>query len=84
MRLYLTGMREVKMAKIVDDNLKKLGLHVSKPLLAVICIVFGVLLLIFPNMVGIIIGIFLLVQGILVLLEYYHNRKILTQRNYKN
>ena len=64
------------MARIVDDNLKKIGLHVSKPLLAVVCIIFGVLLLIWPDMVGIIIGVFLLVQGILVLLEYYNNRKI--------
>jgi uncharacterized membrane protein HdeD (DUF308 family) len=64
------------MAKIVDDNLKKVGLHVTKPVLAVICIIFGVLLLIWPDMVGIIIGVFLLVQGILVLLEYSNNRKV--------
>jgi uncharacterized membrane protein HdeD (DUF308 family) len=62
-----------ELAKIVEDNLKKVGLHVSKPLLAVICIVFGVLLLIRPEMVGIIIGVFLLVQGLIILLEYYNN-----------
>jgi uncharacterized membrane protein HdeD (DUF308 family) len=69
------------MAKIVDENLRKIGLHVSKPLLAVICIIFGVLLLIWPNMVGIIIGVFLLVQGLLVLLEYYNNRKVVFNIN---
>jgi len=68
------------MAKIVDDNLKKIGLHVSKPLLALICIIFGALLLIWPDMVGIIIGVFLLVQGILILIEYYNNSKILNAK----
>jgi uncharacterized membrane protein HdeD (DUF308 family) len=64
------------MANIVDDSLKKIGLHVTKPVLAIICIIFGILLLIFPDMVGIIIGIFLLVQGILILLEYHNNHRV--------
>jgi uncharacterized membrane protein HdeD (DUF308 family) len=68
------------MANIVDDNLKKIGLHVTKPVLAIICIIFGVLLLIWPDMVGIIIGVFLLVQGLLILLEYYNNHKVVFHR----
>jgi uncharacterized membrane protein HdeD (DUF308 family) len=69
------------MANMVNDNLKKIGLYVTKPVLALICIIFGILLLIWPDMVGIIIGIFLLVQGLLILLEYYNNRKVFNKSN---
>jgi uncharacterized membrane protein HdeD (DUF308 family) len=65
------------MAKVVDNSLKKIGLHASKPLLAIICILFGIILLIWPDMVGIIIGVFLLVQGLIILIEYLSNRKVL-------
>jgi uncharacterized membrane protein HdeD (DUF308 family) len=69
------------MANMVNDNLKKIGLYVTKPVLALICIIFGILLLIWPDMVGIIIGIFLLVQGLLILFEYYNNRKVFNKSN---
>jgi uncharacterized membrane protein HdeD (DUF308 family) len=47
----------------------------SRPVLAVICILFGILLLVFPDLVGIIIGVFLLVQGILLLIDYYDSNR---------
>jgi len=70
-------------AKIVDEALKKMGFHVSKLVLAVICIVFGVVLLIWPEFVGIIIGVFLLVQGILILVEHYSNKKTVNTTYYR-
>ncbi len=57
------------MADQVEKGLRKAGISVSRPVLAVICIIFGILLLIFPELVGYIIGIFLLIQGILILVE---------------
>ncbi len=57
------------MADQVEKGLRKAGISVSRPVLAVICIIFGILLLIFPYLVGYIIGIFLLIQGILILVE---------------
>jgi uncharacterized membrane protein HdeD (DUF308 family) len=57
------------MADQVERGLRKAGISVSRPVLAVICIIFGILLLIFPELVGYIIGIFLLIQGILILVE---------------
>ncbi|MCW3996790.1 MAG: DUF308 domain-containing protein [Candidatus Bathyarchaeota archaeon] len=58
------------MSDVVEKSLRKVGITVSKPVLAVICIVFGILLIIFPPLVAYIIGIFLVIQGILLLTEY--------------
>ena len=58
------------MADVVDKGLKKAGISVSRPVLAIICIIFGILLLIFPALVGYIIGIFLIIQGILLVVDY--------------
>jgi predicted membrane protein len=54
----------------VDRGLRKIGITVSKPVLAAIAIIFGIVLIIFPALVGIIIGIFLIIQGILLLTDY--------------
>ncbi|MCL5877002.1 MAG: hypothetical protein M1540_04230 [Candidatus Bathyarchaeota archaeon] len=65
------------MADVVDKGLRKAGISVSKPVLAVICLIFGILLLIFPQLVGIIIGVFLIIQGILLFVEYMEgNRRV--------
>jgi uncharacterized membrane protein HdeD (DUF308 family) len=60
---------------VVDKGLKKIGITVSKPVLAILCVIFGILLIIFPNLVGYIIGIFLIIQGILFLTDYYETRR---------
>jgi uncharacterized membrane protein HdeD (DUF308 family) len=62
---------------VVDKGLKKFGISVSTPILAVICIIFGVVLFIVPELVGYIIGLFLLIQGIVLLVDYYtsHHRR---------
>ncbi len=62
------------MTDVVDKGLKQVGINVSKPVLAVICIIFGIILFIVPELVGYIIGLFLLIQGIILLVEYYSNR----------
>jgi uncharacterized membrane protein HdeD (DUF308 family) len=65
---------------VVQEGLRKVGITVSKPVLAVICIIFGILLLIFPDLVGYIIGIFLIIQGILLLTDYYESNR---QQSYR-
>jgi uncharacterized membrane protein HdeD (DUF308 family) len=57
----------------VDKGLKKAGINVSKPILAVLCILFGLSLFIWPQLVDYIIGLFLIIQGIILLVEYYDN-----------
>ncbi len=63
------------MTDVVDKGLKKVGISVSTPVLAVICIIFGVVLFIVPELVGYIIGLFLLIQGIVLLVDYYTSTK---------
>ena len=58
------------MTEIVEKGLKKIGITISKPVLAILCIIFGIIVIIFPSLVGIIIGIFLVIEGILLLTEY--------------
>jgi len=59
------------MTEVVEKGLKKIGVTVSKPVLAIVTIIFGVLVIVFPNLLAWIVGIFLIVQGILLLTEYY-------------
>lgn len=68
------------MAEAVEKGLKKIGITVSKPVLAVICIIFGVLVIIFRELLQWIVGLFLIIQGILILTDYLELRKQPTQR----
>ena len=63
------------MAGTVEKELKKFGMTFSKPVLATICIIFGVLVIIFPNLLQWIVGLFLIIQGILILTDYLELRK---------
>ncbi len=63
------------MTDVMDKGLKKLGVTVSKPILALITILFGILVIVFPELVGILVGIYLLVQGILLLVDYYELKR---------
>jgi uncharacterized membrane protein HdeD (DUF308 family) len=58
------------LTEIVEKGLKKIGITISKPVLAILCIIFGIVVIVVPNLVGIIIGIFLVIEGILLLTEY--------------
>ncbi len=69
------------MAEYVDKGLKRIGITISKPMLAVICIVFGIMVVVFPDLLVWIIGLFLVIQGILLLtdlLEHESQRTAVT------
>jgi uncharacterized membrane protein HdeD (DUF308 family) len=55
---------------VVDKGLKKIGITISKPALAVLCIIFGIIVIVFPEVIAWVVGIFLIIQGILLLTEY--------------
>ncbi|MEM2907688.1 MAG: DUF3096 domain-containing protein [Candidatus Hadarchaeales archaeon] len=55
---------------VVEKGLKGIGVTVSKPALAAICIIFGLLVIIFPDLLRWIVGLFLIIQGVLVLTDY--------------
>jgi uncharacterized membrane protein HdeD (DUF308 family) len=58
------------LTEIVEKGLKKFGITISRPILAILCIIFGIVVIVFPDLVGVIIGIFLIIEGILLLTEY--------------
>jgi len=57
------------LTEVIEKGLKKIGITISKPILAILCIVF-VIIIIVPDLVGIIVGIFLVIEGVLFLTEY--------------
>ncbi|MGD0070671.1 MAG: hypothetical protein ABSB71_03820 [Candidatus Bathyarchaeia archaeon] len=62
------------MADVAEKDLRRIGVTVSRPVLAAFCIIFGIILIVFPALVGIIIGIFLLIQGVPLLTDYMEIR----------
>ena len=63
------------MTEVVEKGLKKIGITVSKPVLAILCIIFGIIIIWKPDLVGIILGIFLIIEGVLLLTEHLELRK---------
>jgi hypothetical protein len=57
------------MADTVNKGLRSIGITVSRPVLAVIAILFGIIIIIFPDLIGWIVGLYLIIQGILILTE---------------
>jgi len=55
---------------VVEKGLKRIGITMSKPVLGILCIIFGVIVLVIPQSLAIIVGIFLLIEGVLLLTEY--------------
>jgi uncharacterized membrane protein HdeD (DUF308 family) len=63
------------MTEIMVKGLKRIGVTVSKPVLALITIVFGILVIVFPDFLPILVGIYFLIQGVLLLLDYFELRR---------
>jgi uncharacterized membrane protein HdeD (DUF308 family) len=59
----------------VEKGLKRIGVTMSKPVLALIAIVFGLLVIAFPDLLQWIVGLYFIIQGILFLLDYYELRR---------
>jgi uncharacterized membrane protein HdeD (DUF308 family) len=62
------------MTDTMEKGLKKIGVTVSKPILAVIAIIFGILVIVFPDLLVWIVGLYFIIQGILLLLDYMELR----------
>jgi len=63
------------MTEVVEKGLKKMGITISKPVLAIICIIFGILVIVFPKLLEWIVGLFLIIQGVLLLTDYLELKK---------
>jgi uncharacterized membrane protein HdeD (DUF308 family) len=63
------------MTGTVEKTLKKMGVTVSKPILALIAIIFGILVIILPELLVWIVGLYFIIQGILLFIDYYELRR---------
>ncbi|NIQ05976.1 MAG: DUF3096 domain-containing protein [Candidatus Korarchaeota archaeon] len=63
------------MGDTIDRGLKKLGVTISKPVLALIAIIFGILVIVFPDLLQWIVGLYFIIQGLLFFFDYLELRK---------
>jgi len=59
----------------IQKGLKRIGVTVSKPILAIIAIIFGILVIVFPDLLQWIVGLYLIISGILLFSDYYELRR---------
>jgi uncharacterized membrane protein HdeD (DUF308 family) len=58
----------------IDKGPEKIGITISKPILAMMAILFGILVIAFPNLLLWIVGLYFIIQGILMLIDYMELR----------
>ncbi len=75
--LHLQDMNS--MAEYVDKGLKRFGVSISKPILAAICIVAGILVILLPSLLVWTVGLLLVVQGALLLRDHFENERLQTK-----
>ncbi|MEM2972128.1 MAG: hypothetical protein QW270_06895 [Candidatus Bathyarchaeia archaeon] len=63
------------MTEVVEKGLKKIGITISKPALAILCIIFGLIVIVWQESLNLIVGLFLIIEGVLLLTEYLELRK---------
>lgn len=62
------------MGETIEKGLKKIGVTMSKPVLAMIAIIFGLLVIAFPDLLQWIIGLYFIIQGLLFFADYFELR----------
>lgn len=70
-----TRLREISMSETIERGLQKFGVTVSKPVLALIAIIFGILVIVFPDLLQWIVGLYFIIQGLLFFADYFELRK---------
>ena len=63
------------MTEAIEKGLKKIGITISKPVLAILCIIFGVIVIAWKESLNYIVGIFLIIEGVLLLTEHLELQK---------
>jgi hypothetical protein len=63
------------MGETIERGLKKFGVTVSKPILALIAIIFGILVIVFPDLLQWIVGLYFVIQGVLFFVDDLELRK---------
>ena len=63
------------MGETIEKGLKKMGVTMSKPILALIAIIFGILVIAFPDLLEWIVGLYFIIQGLLFFADYFELRR---------
>jgi len=63
------------MTKEVEKGLNRIGATVSKPVMALIAIIFGILVIVFKELLPWIVGLYFIIQGILFFIDYFELRR---------
>ena len=63
------------MTEVVEKGLQKIGITVSKPVLAILCVIFGIIIIAWRESLNLIVGIFLIIEGVLLLGDYLELRR---------
>ena len=63
------------MTQVVEKGLRRIGITVSKPLLAALCIIFGIIVIAWKESLNLIVGLFLIIEGVLLLTDYIELKK---------
>ena len=62
------------MTETMEKGLKKFGVTVSKPILALIAVIFGILVIVFPDLLQWIVGLYFIIQGVLLYTDYMESK----------
>lgn len=65
---------ENRMGETIEKGLKKIGVTMSKPVLAMIAIIFGLLVIALPDLLQWIVGLYFIIQGLLFFADYFELR----------
>lgn len=61
----------------VEELLRKhLGISVPRMVLGIIMLIFGIVILVWPELLGILVALYLIVSGVLVIVEEYMKSKL--------
>lgn len=63
------------MGEEIQKGLARIGITVSKPVMALLAIVFGILVIVFKDLLQWIVGLYLIIQGILFFIDYLELRR---------
>jgi len=69
------GSLGCSLTEVVEKGLRKIGITVSKPILASLCIIFGIIVIAWKESLNLIVGIFLIIEGLLLLTDYLELKK---------
>jgi len=59
----------------LKKGLRKISITVSKPILAVLCLIFGTIVIAWKGSLNLIVGIFFIIEGLLLLTDYLELKK---------